>query len=388
MREILKTTAEKCKGDGACARACELLQSQGNLSPGDIAEALQNGHLNDSIIDFVLKCSLCGLCSEICPAGIDIPNMVRCARSDFMERGITDPESYRHMWVDHDWHAFSLYRNAYRMDDVYQDWFKETCDVLFFPGCMLANEGPDLVRGAAGWLTGQGADVGLSLLCCGAPLAEMGLTRRAENYSERLWRKIDESGARMVVTACPSCNAALLKTKPQNEIEVVSLFQLMADAGVRAPVIGSGTVTVHDSCTARKSGLGNHVRTLLCDYELKEMKHHGRKTICCGSGGIVSAVDPEICTKRADLRLNEMKATEAEMCITYCMSCAHRLAENANPGAICHILELVFEQKIDHKRFDEMAFALCEGESAEQSFHLLQNSKILDIGARHEHIKA
>jgi Fe-S oxidoreductase len=304
--------------------------------------------------------------------------MVRAARAHFIENGVTDPEIYRALWVDHDYHVFKLYRRMQKIDEEYLDLLERKCDVLFFPGCALANESSDLVRLAVNWLACQGEEVALSLQCCGLPLAEMGLKERAENYTNRLWKKIGESGARRVVTSCPACDDKLTKSKMGGGIEVCSLFQLMAESGVKVPVIGSGRITLHDSCFDRKGKIGDYVRALLRDYNLKEMKHHGRENLCCGLGGVVSMVDPEICRERSLRRLQEMEETEADVCVTYCMSCAQRLANDAPGGKIRYILELVFYKMLDHRQYGEKVGSMWEGGWAAYHLNLLQNSKMLN----------
>ena len=304
--------------------------------------------------------------------------MVRVGRAHFMKNGRTDPEAFRALWVDYDWNAINIYRNMYQIDKEYTYLLKQECNVLFLPGCTLANECPDLVRAAADWLTGQGDDVALRLQCCGAPLAEMGLKERAKRYIDRLRQMIRGSGASRVITSCPACHDMLIKNDIGRDMEVYSLFQLMAESGLKAPVIVSGKVTLHDSCFGRKGNIGGYVRVLLKDYDIKEMKHHGRKTLCCGSGGVVPMVDPEICSERSRRRLEEMEETGTNVCVTYCMACTQRLATNVPEGKIRHILELVFNKVLDHGKYFKMIEGMWEGKRGEHNLNLLQNSKMLN----------
>jgi fumarate reductase (CoM/CoB) subunit B len=373
---ILTTATDKCAGCRDCAEGCDHLLSQ-EEHPGGIAQLLLSGKRDDALMDFILKCSLCGLCRELCPIQLDIPQMVRQVRHEFMESGINDPDTYRFLWVDHDWNAFSLFRETYGLNDTYADLVKEECDVLFFPGCMLANEGPMLVADTVQWLSGQGENVGVLFHCCGVPLKEFGLKGRAAQYADRLWQKIAKTGARRIVTACPTCHAHLLNTKGEHTIEIESLFKELVASGLKAPVIGSGRVTVHDSCTDRKGEIGGYVRKLLANYEIKEMTHSGANTICCGSGGIVSLIDPEICDGRADKRIKEVSETGADMCVTYCMSCAHRLAAKSDKNNVLHILEVLMGHRVDHDQFNEKACAMWEEELGEKNFDRLGGSELM-----------
>lgn len=372
IRKVFQTVMVECAQCGLCTEACGRLQGQ-EESPGAIAGGLMNSRTPEQLMDFVLKCSLCGLCREICPQMVDIPLLVRRARQNFFESGVGDAGAYQAMWVDHDWNAFSLYRHSYGLDAFYDDLAKATCDTIFFPGCMLANEGPEIVKAAIDWLGDGNKTVSVSVDCCGAPLRLIGLRERWLAYSDNLWRSIAASGAKQVVTACPTCHARLAALGENCGIEVISIFKLMAEAGLSAPLQGDGKVTVHDSCTDRHGSIGQYVRQMLSDYEIKEMKHHGANTICCGSGGIVSFVDPHLCEERADKRLKELAASGASMVVTYCMSCAHRL-HGRSEHEVRHMLELILDKRIDHDEFNAMAGAIWQGDAGEENFVHLQTS--------------
>ncbi|GLI33028.1 (Fe-S)-binding protein [Desulforhabdus amnigena] len=373
--DVLQDTIERCLHCQQCKTACRRLQAFDKRSPGDVARVVLNGQADEKVLDFVMKCSLCSLCNELCSYGVDIRGMVTYARNSLMNEGLIDQECYRHLWVDHDWNLFTLFRASYWLDITYQDLVKNNCEVLFFPGCMLTLEGPDLIRRAAQWLrSAYGDEVGISLQCCGEPLDQMGQKERAKAYSQGVWEQIVQAGTRTLVTSCPTCHARMMETRPNCDVQVHSLYQLMAESGLRAPAPGSGKITVHDSCSDREGLIGRAVRELLRDCNLVEMEHHGKETICCGSGGLVSSVDPDLCAERALRRLKEAEDVGAETCVTYCMSCSHRLAARGVPSSVRHILELIFNKTVEHKEFDQLVHGLFQGERGEENFLRLQNS--------------
>jgi fumarate reductase (CoM/CoB) subunit B len=374
----LQTAVGKCCAERHCAVACSLRDS---TSPADVAETILSKDVPREILTSVSTCSLCGLCNEACPHGVDVQNIMKHARSSLIEQGVLDPECYRHLWVDHDWNVFTLFRAQYGLNDAYQDLIKDRCATLFMPGCALANMSPELVRRAAEWIASRVQDVGVVLECCGATLDEMAAEQRSADYSKKLWAYIKQTGATTIVTACPTCHSRMTEANDNPGIEVISLFRLMADAGVLIPASKGRTITVHDSCTDREGSVGAAVREMLTGTTLAEMRHHGRNTICCGSGGLVSAVAPEICEQRAQERLKEVYEVEAETCLTYCMSCAHRLSraenDNASAASIRHVLEFVFDVEVDHREFEAKARALFEGERGEENIQLLNSSTLI-----------
>jgi len=374
-KKILALAVDQCTECGTCLEACDHLKIREEAYPGRIARAALDGAPFDDIRDLALKCSLCGLCQEVCPEGIDFPRVVQEIRTEFMAEGVTDPEDFRFLWVDHDWHVYSLYRRAYGLDKAYAPLIKDACDTLFFPGCMMANDGPELVQAAAGWLGRKGDEVGMTLHCCGVPLFHLGLKDRADAYTDRLRAHMEATGARRVVTTCPTCQRQLKQAGLKGP-EVVSIYQLMAEAGIRVPVTGGRSVTVHDSCSDRSGELGRVVRSLLGDYEIREMRHHGANTLCCGCGGIVPAVDPDTCAGRAETRLAEVEETGADLCLTYCTSCAYKLGVHTREKPVRNVLELLFDNPMDHAAFDEKAYGMWQGEAGEALAGLLQHSKL------------
>lgn len=277
------------------------------------------------------------------------------------------------MWVDYDWNAITLYRDTFRLDVSHFE--RACCDVVFMPGCSLLNEGPELVPCTLDWLEEVlGMTVGLGTNCCGMPLYEMGLLERTRLYEDRLWKKICATGARMLVLACPNCMGRLAERGVREGVEVRSLYELMASAGLRAHALETSAVTVHDSCPARGTQTGAWVRSLLADFDIIEMEHCGDCSTCCGSGGAVSLYDYPLRERRAEERVGEFLATGVPLCVTYCMSSCSTLTLPSVPNRVRHILELVFEKPIDHVGYQQKVQGMWEGEWGEYNSYRLQNS--------------
>jgi hypothetical protein len=83
----------------------------------------------------------------------------------------------------------------------------------------------------------------------------------------------------------------------------------------------------------------NVVRRLIRSQGIpvEEMKHQGKKTLCCGEGGGAHFVAPELAGNWARMRKSE---TGGKRIITYCAGCAHFLAKI---GSTAHLLDLVFD---------------------------------------------
>jgi Fe-S oxidoreductase len=354
-----------------CLNACELLNDLG-MTPDEIAQKVFSDQVSDNLLSAIQRCDLCGRCGEGCLVNLNPADMFRAAREVLMRRGVTLPDDYDVMLVDQDWNFFSLYRSTFNIqfDDLYLDKY----DTLFFPGCSLASYAPELTRAVHSWLQGQGMRVGFTEKCCGKPLSSIGLEERARNLLDGIREEMQTAGAKRLVTACPNCHY-LLKEQ-LGGVELVSLYDLLREAGIQ--VQGDERFTVHDSCADRYDmAIGTQIRALLSSHPLVEMEHHGKDTLCCGSGGIVSTVAPKLAEQRARKRVAEFSDTGADRCVTACMSCAHRLARVSSEGNIVHCLELVFGIPVDYSQLAANIQSMWKGEWGEYNLSRLSQAKLI-----------
>jgi len=368
-RDTLSKYAESCSQCGECRLACDLLKDR-NFTIGEIAESVAGGNLSESVCDIVRLCDVCGYCTRACPAELESGAVVKAARKYFVAHGRLPLDGLETMYVDHDWNAFSLYRNTYNVS--YKDLELEHHDTLFFPGCSFSTFAPEITRAAYSWLKAQGFNVGLTMLCCGKPLESLGLEHRSNSLQRVLKSQLDAAGAGRVVTVCPSCHQVL--EEALKGIEIISIYQLMRDAGVR--LRGADALTIHDSCSDRKKlETARYLRTILGGHPLVEMEHSGSDTICCGAGGIVPAIASELCGTRTRRRVAEFEKTGAVRMVTACMACSRRLSDVAQDGRVCHALEPIFGIELDYEEVNRNREAMWQGEVGERNIALLANAK-------------
>jgi len=368
----LNRFAIECTRCRVCLDVCTLLNDLG-LTPGEITQVVLQDQASPECLAAIQRCALCGECAESCPVNLDPADLMKAAREILIQCGRIDPQDYDVMLMDREWNFFSIYRETWGIH--FADLARERCETLFFPGCTLAAYAPELARAAFHWLEEQGLQVGFSDLCCGRPLDSIGLAADAKRYLGYLRATIVSTGARQVITACPNCEA-YLKTVDLGGAAIHSIYSRLAAAGIHLG--GSQLITFHDACPDRHNPDNpQHMRSLLSDYPQVEMASRGMNTICCGSGGIVSMVDPDLCTARAQRRLAEFIASDAETCVTSCMSCAYRLARASQPGQVRHCLEYVFDIQADYAQIEQNAHAMWEGSQGEINLHRLAQARVL-----------
>jgi Fe-S oxidoreductase len=372
--QIIRFAADNCESCGLCTQMCSLLGDLGS-TPAEIAASLLRGEVEERMLVAIQRCDLCGGCGQDCPAGVLPGELFLAARQALVAAGRISSDDYDVMRVDRDWNFFTIYRDTYGIR--YDDLRTARCETLFFPGCTLAAYSPKLTRAAYAWLQGQGRSLGFSDLCCGKPLASIGLRAEEERLLARLRAEVAACGAREIVTACPNCEAHLRNAAIPG-VTVRSLYGWMFAAGVRLE--GSQTLTFHDSCPDRCDGRNpRDVRGLLSGFPQVEMPSRGGNTLCCGSGGIVSAVDPDLCAGRAARRLAELSVSGADACVTSCMACAHRLARAGSPGQVRHCLEYVFGIPADYAQVERNTQQMWEGPQGEVNRERLANARPIQV---------
>jgi len=328
-----------------------------SLAPGQAKDVLKE------YSEYPYLCTLCGRCSLVCPSFIDTkgtriatrrfmveegqypPSMDRLAETlDKVHNIIGEPSEDRAMWVQ-------------ALPEVPKDMFqKDKAKVVYFTGCVapyfpMAKRIPQAFVQIL-----QKAGVDFTLLggeewCCGFPLIAAGMKEKADAVMQHNLQKVKEKGAEKIVFACPSCFHTW-KEESKNEFELFHSTQfikkLIEDGKIRFNE-KKAKVTYHDPCDlGRASGVYEAPREILKaipGVELIEMNGNREECKCCGGGGNLEMVRPELSAAMAQAKIEEIKATGAEMVITACQQCVRTIFSNARkkkiPINVMDIIEFV-----------------------------------------------
>jgi heterodisulfide reductase subunit D len=182
----------------------------------------------------------------------------------------------------------------------------------------------------------QAAEVDFTTLggdewCCGYPLLSAGLP--VSDLMEHNLEAVKALGARTLVTTCPSCYHMWKHHYAPDFIQVKHSTEYLAElveAG-RIPLKRlEKRVTYHDPCDlGRKSEVYDAPRLIIQaipDVEFVEMEDHGENAMCCGGGGNLESLDPELSRAVARRRLEQAQAVGAEAIISACQQCERTLS--------------------------------------------------------------
>ena len=326
LNNLSKDIAEKCIECPLCRRECAFLARYGN--PKEIADRID--FENDATLTLAYECSLCGLCGAVCPVNLEPRELFLEMRRAAVSKGIAPFPEHR-MLLDYEKKGTSRKYTYYALP--------EGCTAVFFPGCGLPGTRPKRTQQVYNHLHSLILGLGIVLDCCTKPSHDLG---RQDFFQAAFCEMRDyliQNGVRTVLTACPNCYRVFKEYG--DGLAVRTVYEALAEQGLPVNSAAAGKpVVIHDPCAIRgEIPVHDAVRTLVRNQELpvEEMSHHGLKTLCCGEGGAVALVAPELAGQWGQKRRVEAEGRET---VTYCVGCSNLLGK-LTPTR--HLLDLIFE---------------------------------------------
>lgn len=327
LRNSLDHVAGSCTECGVCVKKCGFLQQYG--TPMKIAETFDSSAKEHQVMPF--ECSLCGLCSAVCPSELRPDAMFLEMRRSAVRQGANDFAEYG-----------GLLGYEQRGTSRRYSWYglPAGCDTIFFPGCAIPGTRPDQTIKLFAMLSETVPNLGIVFDCCTKPSLSLG---RQEYFSAMFGELKDYlvgQGIRTVLVACPNCHKVFTEYAP--ELTVRTVYEVLAETGMPAMADGklTGTVTIHDPCVSRFSGeMQSAARTLVAKtgLDIEEMPSSGRHTVCCGEGGAVACLNPELADEWGKKRVSDAAGRRA---ITYCAGCTNHLSTRMPTS---HVVDLLLD---------------------------------------------
>ncbi|MGB8990871.1 MAG: FAD-dependent oxidoreductase [Desulfobaccales bacterium] len=320
-----------------CVKNCPFLQhyvKQFPYTEKELVRLLDDRGLADPLISY--SCHYCGLCQAVCPKDLHAGQTCLATREALVARGQGPLPPHKGIQNYVKWGSSSTFALS-RPDPATGKAVR-----IFFPGCSLAGHATAVVKAAYAYLHRQLPDTGIMLNCCGAPSYFMGEKEVMLRVIGKVRGELDRLGAREVIVACTHCFVTFQEFLP--EVKTRSIYEVLNEVGLPAGASSTtpGIFNIQDACGARQAPqIHAAVRQLVRDlgHAIEEMPHNREHSICCGSGGMVPAVAPELAKQMTDFRLSE--ATRD--LVTYCASCRARLAKTGHPTL--HVLDLLFNPR-------------------------------------------
>jgi Fe-S oxidoreductase len=330
LLQAVHSVAGSCDECLACVRQCAFLTHRGTPR----ALALLHAHEGARLRDLAFECSLCGLCSAVCPNKAEPMSMFLELRRAAVRNQELDLSPYRTI-LTYERRGFSpllRYRGL-----------PQGCDTVLFPGCTLPGARPQVTWRLFEHLRTTLPSLGVVLECCAKPSHDLGRQAHFESRFFPLRDALVRRGVRRVLVACPNC--LMIFRRYGAPLEVCTVYEQMQEHGL--PQLEGArrheAVTVHDPCPLRhEPGVQEAVRALILarGLDVVEMRHRKTRTFCCGEGGSVGFRSPENATGWGELRRNEARGRRV---LTACAGCVIFLQRHMDA---VHVLDLVFRPHV------------------------------------------
>lgn len=317
--------ADTCNGCGICSHDCAFLQTHGN--PGTIVQQYQFYPEKWQAIFF--ECSLCGLCTSVCPRNFN-PAAVFL---DFRREAVKNKQ------VDFSDHQRLLNYEKKGMSKRYSFYsLPEKCSTVFFPGCSLTGTRPKITLKTYEYLKKQDHTTGIVLDCCTKPSHDLGRHGYFKTQFSEMKSILIKHNIKTIIVACPSCYK-IFNTYGK-EFKVETIYDVMARCGLDDSTIFSGSVTIHDPCQVRfESRVQDSVRSVITarGLDIIDTDHKKNNTFCCGEGGGAACISP---WSAAAWTKKGVREAHPHKIVSYCAACVNRLGKRA---ASFHVLDLAFD---------------------------------------------
>lgn len=347
-REASRCRQCECK---LCMKECIMLNDYTECPKSLFKKYLEEGYENlDHMIAY--SCNECSQCTLKCPKEFNMKGIFTALKEDYAEKnnGLVPLEILKESDRTQEKECGDEY--CTRVDGSLQKKEvpeKRKTKYVFVPGCTVSAYSPKGVENIVKHLKeclGH-ENVGALLQCCGKVTRFIGETEKFEERNKKAIDILDDMGAEVIITVCPSCYKVFKETaKNQKVIAYWDLMKNLIGIPETARGIGTGSdvvFNIHDSCVTRdETSHHESVRWVLDElgYNWTEIERNGKNTRCCGVGGMVCSSNPELYERVYTRRANDF---EQHNIVTYCGSCRGTM-QAAGKDAV-HILDLLFGQK-------------------------------------------
>ena len=380
------TEAYKCVRCGACKTLCPTYLTTCNETMGARGRVAMLGELERErlaptavLAEMIYSCMLCGACKNMCPAGINIPEVIyqgraalrKAYRKGRLLRGALrlSISGFDNIFSLLRWGQKLFYGSLYRsgligyVPEISSIPFKNNLQVYktinktgrmaIFAGCSVNYFYPNLGESLSHILVSKGYEVVVfkGEMCCGAPFRSLGLEEEAMKLAEKNIEHFNKVRAEAIISMCPTCTMVIRDQYPHmtgntiNNIMDVNEFLIRYNIAADLETDPS-VVTYHDPCHL-SYGLGirdkpRHILRNIKGIELIEMKHADE---CCGFAGLFSMHFKNISHHIGKKKIKNISDTRAGTVVTSCPGCIMQLEalrkETGSHFEIKHIIEVI-----------------------------------------------
>jgi Fe-S oxidoreductase len=344
----------------------------------NIAQELLEGILTyeEGLIQLIYTCTTCGACDINCKSvrDMEVLDTILALRAKCVDDGggpMSKHKEYAQLVLE----SHNIYGQPHK--DRFK-WLPKDIrlsgdsDIAYFVGCATAYLFPNIALNTVSIL--KAAGMKFTVLpeehCCGALLWRTGQREVAKKLAEHNLEVLKKHRIRTLITSCAHCYGTFMGFYPRIaklDFEVLHISEviqkLLKEGKLKFSRDVNMKVTYHDPCLlGRLSELcvpwkgeirafGYHdppkkwrrgtygvydapreVLRAIPGIQLLEMTRNEENAFCCGGGGGVPDVFPDLALWIAKERLNEAKSTGAEAIVSCCPFCKLNIEKAISSG--------------------------------------------------------
>ena len=213
--DLVQLYTEKCSMCGLCVDVCPSYDSV-DIIPSLCAYIQSDSGSDESPPEFDIRlCYTCNICTGACPEDLGIRKLISASREKKTktcgpteEQGMVDPFSENNIYKKiGEWENPVSFKNENKMSEV-----------VYFPGCAASCMNKVIGKSTVKVL--EAAEIDYSVMsgieyCCGSVSAGAGNTNPLEKLGQRNIDEINARGAKILITTCPGCYRAFKLLYPQ-----------------------------------------------------------------------------------------------------------------------------------------------------------------------------
>jgi len=355
----------KCVRCGKCRAVCphieisdfsEIGSPRGRmrLAYGLITEKIPPTQL---LIDNIYSCFYCGICQKTCPSGVEVADLVLKVRQRLIELGVA-PQNINNLIkiILDSKNIYGLDQEdrlewAFDIEDLIEDKIRIEADIGIFIGCSASYKGtlssqPESIINILDTLDIKFTLLGEDEMCCGNPYFLGGgeINDEIMEIVKNNVEKFAELHIKELITACPGCYRVIHTIYPillgkELPFKVLHVSQYFANLIKNKRLIIRNSInqklTYQDPCElARHCGIYDEPRYIINNVpglELVELEPNKEDALCCGGGGLVKALYPELVDEHLKIKFEQInRCNGIDGIITTCPSCQDNLMYGCN----------------------------------------------------------
>ena len=327
-----KSQIHKCSKCGLCQAQCPIYKITGNdcsVSRGQFVmlQGVLKGDLKMSakINRYLDLCLKCGVCSEFCPSGIDVVDVIVAAKSEYFKTHFIE----RLKTLFQKYIVFGLVPRIVRtfIRPTKSKSFEKK--VLYFGGCGSKLKGDKAVVNI---LNSLGIEVINPLFhCCGVPYFSRGDLKEFNNSIKSFINILKKYDVKEVITTCASCEKSLKDyikwidtdfTEDDinllSEIKIKNIYEYLRENECKLKFKNLVKATYHKPCNIKNF---EDIEWILNNTENLEYVKMDDYDKCCGLNGLTKINEYKIFSQIFKNKRTNVINSGAKFVLTSCLGC-------------------------------------------------------------------